>query len=342
MSSWDVIVIGTGPAGCAAASTCMRAGLSVMMVCDATEPETITAFMPEPLESIHPGVSSLLHKIGAGGVEQQAVRATYNGIYTNGRYTPLGEDAEGPWIGLHISRRAFNAQLVEAMRRIGISIRFDEKVESLLRENNRVIGIRTTTSDWLANYVVDASGKKGIAGKQLQWKRQFFSLPLVCWTGVAAIDATFPWDTHAAHFISGDRGWTWLAPQPPGYCAWTKLSAKGEKTFLPPDELSRYESVSNIAVANMRWRMYRPLCSEGILLCGDAGGVLDPAAGQGILNALLSGVAAGNTIVACMQQPDYAGFHLAHYDDWFVRHFEMKTKQLSEYYTEQGIEGITG
>ena len=87
----------------------------------------------------------------------------------------------------------------------------------------------------------------------------------------------------------------------------------------------------------MRWRLYRPVCKEGVVLCGDAAGILDPAAGQGILNALWSGMIAANAVVSCLQQPELEAFNLARYDDWFVRQYEEKAAILKSYYEEHGI-----
>jgi flavin-dependent dehydrogenase len=238
---------------------------------------------------------------------------------------------------MHTARSIFDAQLVNAMTNAGVTFQVNEKVESLFMEDNRIVGINTAGEEILASYVVDASGKKGFAGKQLGFKRRFFSPLLHCWTGVSTYQGIFPLDTHAAHFIPGVDGWTWLAHYPPNHCAWTRLSLKGEKSLLPPDELKSCTTEGNIQFANMRWRMFRPVCTEGIVLCGDAAGILDPAAGQGIFNALWSGIAAANAMVRCIQQPDFEGVHLAYYDDWFVQQFEMKVEQLSAYYEEHGI-----
>jgi flavin-dependent dehydrogenase len=335
--SFDVIVIGSGPAGCAAAATCLSAGLKVLMVTDhaggsRSEPDTIS-----PLESIHPGVSSLLKKIGAAGAEVSATRALYSGIYAGRNYTPLGEDENGPWQGMHINRDVFDTQLIAAIERAGVMVQCNAKVESLLIEDNRVVGIKTTSAEILASYIVDASGKKGFAGKQLNFKRRFFSPLLHCWTGVSAFEGTFPLDAKAAHFIPGVDGWTWLAPQPPDHCAWTRLSLKSEKSLAPPEVLKDGTVVGKVQFANMRWRMFRPVCTEGVVLCGDAAGILDPAAGQGIFNALWSGIEAANAVVRCLQQPDFESVHLAHYDDWFVQQFEMKVGKLKAYYEEQSI-----
>ena len=81
MTSADVVIIGSGPAGWAAASVCARAGLGVLLIggsrtadagddhdyLDATT-DAVVDKPVVPLESIHPGVGSLLHQIGADGV----------------------------------------------------------------------------------------------------------------------------------------------------------------------------------------------------------------------------------------------------------------------------------
>jgi flavin-dependent dehydrogenase len=339
----DVIVIGSGPAGCAAASSCVRAGLSVLIVTDASEQIKIAASTPVPLESIHPGVSSLLEKIGIAGAELDSSLAKYSGINAGNTYTPLGKDENGIWEGMHIRRDIFNAQLVHRVLDLGVSVMFNEKVESFILDNagSNVIGIKTRSTDLHAKYIIDASGKKGIAGIKLNFKRKFYSPPLACWTGVSSIDETFSFDPYAAHFIPGKSGWSWLAPQPPNYYAWTRLSTTGEKSLLPPDELKDYSTIGKINFANMRWRLFRPLCTEGVVLCGDAAGILDPAAGQGIFNALMSGIQAGNTVIKCIKEPDLASFQLAYYDDWFVQQFETKTNQLRKYYEDNGINIFT-
>ena len=308
-----------------------------MMVTEHPDHNLLDMASPEPLESIHPGVSSLLNKIGMAGVEIKPTKSTYDGIYSDGNYTALGEDVSGPWLGLHLNRRIFNAQLLQRMKTMDVEIRFAEKVEDFITDKGKVIGIKTTTDELLATYVIDASGKKAIAGKKLKFKSQFFSPPLACWTGISAIFDTYPFDSRSSHFYSNPNGWTWLAPYPPHYCSWTRLSIKGEKDLSQPVEIKNYHVFGKVQFANMRWRMYRPVCSEGILLCGDAAGILDPAAGQGIFNALWSGIEAGNTAVSCIQQPGMAAFHLAAYDDWFVRQFEEKVRKLGEYYRKYGI-----
>ena len=330
-------MIGSGPAGCAAAATCHRAGLRVLIVTQAGDVKEQTSLEAQPVESIHPGVASLLEKIGASGVEQSATVGKYSGIYASDAFTPLGEDEIGVWYGLHINRAVFDLELLRDVADQGVTIRLNSTVDDFIMDRDRVIGIKTGNEELYAKYIIDASGKKSIAGKKLNFTHKFYSPPLLCWTGVSGDLDSYSFDPHAAHFIAGDQQWTWLAPLLPGRCAWTRLRMKGEKSLLPPEELKNDPVIGEVKFANMRWRMYAPVCKEGIVLCGDAAGILDPAAGQGIFNALWSGITAAEAVVSCIRQPDLEAIHLAVYNDWFVQQFEMKVNQLRTYYAEQGL-----
>jgi flavin-dependent dehydrogenase len=332
----DVLVIGSGPAGCAAALTCAKAGLNVIVVTGDKEQDNNALSASVRIESMHPGVVSLLNKIGIASPVPQAIFGYYEGIYANGNYTGLGEEVKETWQGFHIRRDEFENQLTSQLQNSGIGVLY-EKVIDIILQDGHVKGIKTKSRDVHSRYVIDGSGKNAVTGKALRWKQQFFSPPLVCWTGVSHIDNSFELDRENAHFIPGENTWTWLAPGESNECAWTRLSMKGEKRTDPPEALKDFPVKGVIEYANMRWRLYRPVCSEGILLCGDAAGVLDPAAGQGILNALWSGMMAGNAVISCWREPHLASLHLAYYDDWFVQQFEKKVEQLREYYEENGI-----
>lgn len=319
----DVIIIGSGPAGAAAAITCVEQGLQTMII------TKLHNAVSRASESVHPGVSSLLDKINATDCIEQSSRGLYEGIQTGENYAALGGDENGKWYGHHIDRNIFDDCLLKATQRQGALITNDNVVD-FISENE----IKTSSGKiFTARYIIDASGRKRIAGKKLKFKERFFSPPLVAWTGVST--GVHDLNKSIAQFIPSENSWTWLAPENEGRCSWTKLSLKGQP-LTPPQELIDYKLQGDIQAFNVRWRIFRPLCKEGIILCGDAAAILDPAAGQGILNALWSGIYAGQTAAACIQQPQLQAFHLAEYDDWLLNQFLEKAERLKHYYATFG------
>lgn len=338
--SFNVIIIGSGPAGCAAALCCRQQGLHVLLVTDAAKERTALVDVCSPSETIHPGVRSVLAQLDAAHCIDTAVRGIYEGIEVNGQVNRLGADELGPWQGWHINRGLFDEALLHTVAAQGIEIKYQHTVTDLLRKEERVTGITTNTGEtFTAAFVIDATGHKRFTGKKLHFNEVYCSPPLVCWTGLAT---QLPQDHYLygkkyTLFLSGNDGWTWLAPEYDGRCTWTRLSLKGDHDLAPPEELKAFTDAATIKTYNRRWRTFRPVCTEGLLLCGDAAGIIDPAAGQGILNALVAAGMAAKAIKACLEQPAYEALFLAQYDDWFISDYQDKMNRLKGFYAERGI-----
>ena len=54
---WDLLIIGAGPAGCAAAISARRRGLTVMMLEASAQPRRV------PGETLHPGIEPLFARL---------------------------------------------------------------------------------------------------------------------------------------------------------------------------------------------------------------------------------------------------------------------------------------
>jgi flavin-dependent dehydrogenase len=293
-----------------------------------------------PLESVHPGISTLLDKLKIPGAIHIASRATYHGVQTGNKKVLLGKDEQGTWVGDHIDRTRFDEELLKQAIQRGVQLMEGETVSQFIEKKNWVVGLKTRSGRVLyARYLIDASGHKRIAGKKLEFREQFYSPPLVSWTGIASglNKGHKLFKNGFAKFIPQPTGWTWLAPEPLHLCTWTRLSIKGRQELVPPVELKGFESLGKIKVANMRWRIFRPLCREGMILCGDAAGILDPAAGQGILQALYSGIRAAITVSSIFEQPALENLHLAAYDEWFMEQYIRKAERLRDYYSDHKI-----
>ena len=63
----------------------------------------------------------------------------------------------------------------------------------------------------------------------------------------------------------------------------------------------------------------RKLSGEGYILTGDAASLIDPLTGEGIANALLSGVVAAEKAAECLQKNDFSANILRGYDERIYR-----------------------
>lgn len=327
---YDVIVIGSGPAGCAAAINARRQGLSVLM---------ITAQVPgehpghQPSESLHPGISSLLRHLGAQDALHKATRATYPGLQTAAGIMDFSQGETGT----HIHKSVFNHAMLDTAVGLRVDVLAGQSVTGFLRQEETVIGIETSSGRTLiAKYTIDASGHNQVAAKILDIESLFFSPPLLCWSGlVTGIPEMHPiLSTAHATFMETPGGWTWLAPEPSnGSCTYTCLSAKGQQEAALPKALMDAGIRHPPLKSNRRWRLCAALAMQGLILCGDAAAVIDPAAGQGNLMAIYSGIKASETAAAIIRQPDDdEQQQLTGYSEWFRGEYLKKVQMLRSYY----------
>lgn len=75
MDGADVVIVGGGPAGSAAAIACAGTGLNVVLVERAAFPREA------PGETLHPGVESLLERLGVAGAVRAAGFLRHEGTW---------------------------------------------------------------------------------------------------------------------------------------------------------------------------------------------------------------------------------------------------------------------
>lgn len=305
----DVVVVGAGPAGCAAAVTLARAGFATAILAGGErQPWT---------ETVPVGIVGLLAHLG---LPERALR----GVAARCHWHGAGHEA------LHIDRGAFDVSLRDAARDSGARLR-ESWAARAFRGAGRVVGVRTACGQMLScRLLIDASGSRGWLGRQLSLRTQALSPPLIAWRGEVDVlpDGTAD-DT--AQFLARQDGWLFLATWR-GRTTWTAI---GHGRDVPG--LSPLPAAERWAAWNVGWKLVRPVAGPGWLLAGEAAGRLDPAWGQGLVTAIASGMAAGRAAAACLAQPARESTYLAAYDGWFADRIHDAAATLRQRYADNGI-----
>jgi len=323
----DVVVVGAGPAGAAAAITAAAAGLSVVVVERAAFPR------PAPGESAHPGIQPLLRQLG---VETEVLAADfirYPGHavrYPDGReeFFPFGSDESGPWLGFQLWRPDFDALLLARAVATGAVVLQPRTAIDFIVRDGAVAGVVTTEEDIPARFVVDAGGLRRNLSRRLDLPAEQIGPRRIAWYGYAR--GTYPARERYPLLAVCPAGWTWIARVRRDLFAWTRMNLEDSiaRDADPPEELNGLAAIGSARGANVTWALAPIAAGPGYFLVGDAAAVLDPTSGHGLLKALLSGILAGDLInkvlTAAVPAPEAA----THYSQWIRRSFGNDVAQL--------------
>ena len=306
---WDLLILGAGPAGCAAAITARRHGLTVRMLEASSRPRRV------PGETLHPGIEPLFARLGVGEKISEAGFHRHTGINiewdSRSHFEPYGEDASGPWRGFQADRQSLATILVAAAVDAGADLCRPAHPASPVLDGDRLHGIATSDGEkHLARLTIDATGRHAWLARALGIASELRS---------PSLRATFGWMKKTP--ADGDReprlvarpdGWHWIAPLGAERSAWVTLRA-----CRPQDGSTHPEGGIDVS-----WRMHRPMTGPGYILAGDAAILLDPASSHGVLRALMSGMLSAEVAAASMNGQLNEGSALAAYRSWMEPQFD--------------------
>ena len=330
--STDVLIVGGGPAGSAAAIACAVNGLKVVL-CERE------AFPRErPGEALHPGVDSLLAQLGVGDRLDAVTGARFEGVELDWagqrRFEPFGADDDGPWRGRQVRRADFDALLLDRAREVGCDVLQPCGALEPTLEGGRVVGATTDEGPIACRLLIDASGPARWLPRKLRLPTSERSPALVVRYGYVSGDCP----AHdAAPALHGDEtGWTWIARVAERRFQWVRLELSGvdrPRDWLP-DTLAGLSPDAPARGAEMGWRMTQA-AGPGWMLAGDTAAMLDPTSSHGVLKALMSGYFSGQTSTAILRGGDEAQ-GLAAYRGWLEGWFANDIQALRAMYGQLG------
>jgi flavin-dependent dehydrogenase len=331
-SAVDVVVIGGGPAGTAAAIHAAQRGLSVVLL------ERLRFPRHRPGETLHPGVATILRQLGvlesvarSSGLRHDAVVVDYAGERSRTVFTAAdGTRASG----YQILRENLDAILLKQARRYGVEVlQPSPRVQPVL-DDGRVVGATGSGIGLEARFLVDATGSHAWLSRRLGLQREVASPPLRAYYGYCGTDPSDALNDPV--FVGDSRGWTWTAQISPSLKQWTSLTFRGNSRPNLPDSIER-RLVAPPRGADVTWRRTLASAGPGYFIVGDAAVTLDPSSSHGVLRALMSGIMAAHTVQGVTTgtvQESEAG---EGYRRWLASWFEHDAQRMRILYRRLGF-----
>lgn len=344
MKAVDVLVVGGGPAGSSVANIVASQHHDVMVLEKTTFPryhigESLIPFTFHALERL--GVVDELRK--SSFVKKYSVQfAQEDGTLHRPFYFSSRYDINSVAQTWQVDRAKFDLMLMHQAVARGAQVQYGANVDEVLYDTTgRASGVRytdastRTTHEVAAKWVVDASGRSALVGKQHQWMTRDPVLrnKMAVWTYFQGCPRAKGMDGGATvvAFIK-NKGWFWFIPLENNI---TSVGVVAESAYLMRDGVRGLDNVFWREAHNNKWLQQvlssatvaaefksttdysmqsQHAAAPGVVLVGDALAFLDPVFSSGVLLALKSGVMVGDVLCEALvsNNPDASVFDVYH------------------------------
>jgi flavin-dependent dehydrogenase len=331
----DVVVVGCGPAGAAAAIASAQQGLRAIVVRDEA------AGQERPGETLHPGIETLFRALGVREAANRAALVRHTGHWTQSgsgrRFLAFGGGSEDPWRGYQIRRGALLEILSARAKAVGACVKDRCRALRPIRRGRRITGVETPQGAISCRFLVDASGGAQWLARADRREIATMSRPLIAWYGWAASEEASRYREPVLSLE--DDGWCWIAQIADDICAWTRLGS-GEKPIsrlAKPRALNGFTELGREHGADVTWRCVARQAGPGFLHVGDAGAVLDPASSHGVLRALMTGLRAAHCMARILRSAASERGELRNFDAWSRGWFLHDVERLRAIYGQMAM-----
>lgn len=336
--NFDCIVVGAGPAGCAAAITMAKAGLEVVVLerGDYAGAKNVMGgiMYREPTEEIVPNFSAeapLERGIVKQGIWMLSENSAVTMMYEGGRW------GEKPYNSYTVLRAKFDPWLASQTEEAGAFLITETTVTDLIWEDGRVVGVQTSREDGdlYADVVILAEGvnnlitQKAGLGDDLRMDEAALAVKEIIALPKSKIEDRFNLEDgqgmayealgSATHGMFG-MGWLYTNRDSISIGTGVLVSHLVKSKMNPNQVLETFKNHPSVRplIAGGEIKEYSAklipegglksvpqVFANGLLVCGDAARLVNAVHREGSNLALISGKLAGETVVQAKEQGDF-------------------------------------
>ena len=356
----DVIVVGGGPAGIAAAITIARGGKKVVLIERGKFAGSKNVFggaiYTQPTKEIFPDFEK------SAPLERRNVEHKYAILSQDDATVVSYRDKKSDEYGSYtVIRAKFDRWMAEQAKKEGVYIVEETVVRELITGNGKVTGVKTELEDYYADIVILADGVNSLLAKSIGLRKD-----IECKDVALSVKEVFKLDREKINDrfnIADDEGCIYeifggsmLGKLGLGFMYTNKdsvsiglgvtlddLTAGRAKPYELLDELKAHPAIAPLLkdgellefsahlIPEGGYKKMPQLYSDGVMVTGDAAMLVNNLHWEGTNLAMISGKLAGETALIALKENDFSASMLSRYQKKLENSFVLKDLKTYKY-----------
>ena len=349
----DVIVVGGGPAGIAAAITIARGGKKVVLIERGKFAGSKNVFggaiYTQPTKEIFPDFEK------SAPLERRNVEHKYAILSQDDATVVSYRDKKSDEYGSYtVIRAKFDRWMAEQAKKEGVYIVEETVVRELITSNGKVTGVKTELEDYYSDIVILADGVNSLLAKSIGLRKD-----IECKDVALSVKEVFKLDREKINDrfnIADDEGCIYeifggsmLGKLGLGFMYTNKdsvsiglgvtlddLTAGKAKPYELLDELKAHPAIAPLLkdgelleysahlIPEGGYKKMPQLYSDGVMVTGDAAMLVNNLHWEGTNLAMISGKLAGETALIALKENDFSASMLSRYQKKLENSFVLK------------------